>query len=136
MSDMTSPEAVENPFPETSSLLVDMTKHTGMSGSANRVELRRVREPMVGSMEPTNRIAETSFVIGLLEEGCLPTEGAHFTMPYHMMSGNEGYGIGHIVDFGYVDSREPVKNVAVVENDHYFETSEGLWRLRILDKGN
>ena len=136
MSETTSPEIVENPFPETSSLLVDMTKHTRVLGSAHRVELRRVREPAVGPMKPTDRIAETSFVIGLIAEGTAPTEGVPFTMPYHLMSGNGGYGVGHVIDFGYVDSREPIRNVTVVDQDHYFETSEGLWRLRILDKGN
>lgn len=136
MSDVMSTDVVENPFPETSTLFVDMTKHTGMFGSANRVELRRVREPVVGPMKPTDRIAEASFVIGLIEEGFFPKEGSPFTMPYHLMSGNEGYGIGYVIDFGYVDSLEPITNVAVVDQDHYFETSEGLWRLRILDKGN
>lgn len=136
MSDVMTPDTVENPFPETSTLLVDMTKHTGMFGSAKRVELRRVREPVVGPMAPTARIAESSFVIGLVREELLPKEGVPFEMPYHLMSGNTGYGVGYVIDFGYVDSNEPVKNVAVIGQDHYFETSEGLWRLRILDKGN
>jgi hypothetical protein len=137
MTDTPTYPEVESPFPDTNSLLVDMTKHTGMSGAALRVELRRVREPAAGPLKPENRVAESSFVIGLTTEDKLPQEGQPFTMPYHLMSGNEGYGIGHVIDFGYVDSKESVVNVSVVDDtDYHFETSEGLWRLRLLGKGN
>lgn len=123
------PDEVESPFKEKKNLiLIDMTKHTGISGRALRVELRRIRNPATGPVKPEKKIVDHHHVIGLISREALPTEGVNFKMAYHRLSG--------IPDFGNIDSREPVSNVSSTEGCFYFETSEGHWRLKILNIGN
>lgn len=129
---------VESPFSEDlNPALVDMTSHTGMSNTSSatlRVELRRMKEPVEKSAP--YRTPEKSFVIGVIDEDSLPTKDKTFRMPYHILSGNTGFGSGQVVDFGKIDTMVAIENLVIEDNHYYFETKEGLWRLTVLDKGN
>jgi hypothetical protein len=92
MKNQESSLEIESPFSEDASILVDMTKHTGLSevqDSTLRVELRRVKEAVLSEGGPETRAVEDSFVIGVITEESLPAEGQVFRMPYHALSGNK-----------------------------------------------
>jgi hypothetical protein len=57
-------------------------------------------------------------------------------MPYHALSGNKGFGVGTITDFGKIDTILGIDNLTIVDNSYFFETIEGVWKLSILDSGN
>lgn len=123
------PLNVESPFEdERLDVLVDMSKHADIDGVALRVELRRTRDPAVGPVDALLRIVDPNFVVGLISPDALPMEGLHFEMAYHSLSG--------IADFGRIDSHEPISNLVIDTPDYHFETSEGFWRLKILNAGN
>lgn len=127
---------VEEPFSEIEKkteeiedpIFVDMTKHSGITGVALRVELRRIRDPAIGKVLPENKIIDDNFIIGLINPESLPEEGKSFRMSYHILN--------NLLDFGNVDSVEPIKDLVKDEAKFYFSTSEGQWRLMILDIGN
>jgi hypothetical protein len=134
------PLEVESPFDEEpNSTLIDMVKHTGLGdlvGPVLRVELRRVREPVMVDPTPQTMTVEESFVVGLIPESELPQLGQRFKMSYHALSTNSGYGHGPIIDFGQIDTKVPIENLVVADKEYFFETSEGLWRLKVLDTGS
>lgn len=133
------PLDVESPFRDDSSILVDMTKHTGLTEPAQdtvRVELRRVKEQVLQDSGPETRAVEESFVIGVIAKDSLPIEGQVFQMPYHALSGNAGFGVGAITDYGRIDTVAGISGLVVVDGTYFFETAEGTWRLSVLDSGN
>lgn len=129
---------VSNPFLK-SPIVVDMTKHTGLlepGVKINRVELRRVKEAVDINSSFDSRGLDSSFVIGLVAEQNLPKKDEPFRMAYHALSGNEGFGVGAIVDFGFIDTVAPIEQLTIIEDSFYFDTSEGSWRLKKLTLGN
>ena len=129
-------DGVESPFIEDSSLLIDMTKRTGLDsvkGKTVRVELRRVKGQVSDDPNPAIRPVEDSFVVGVISENALPKEGELFIMSYHALSVNAGFGAGMISDFGSINTGVGVTKVSVVDDCHFFETAEGVWRLKILN---
>ncbi len=124
------PDEVEEPFGEEEGIVVDMTGHAEISDEAIRVELRRTRDPTAahGKVPPGKRLVDKSRVVGLINEESLPKEGETFKMPYH--SWND------MTDFGSISSGEPVRELFYEDNCYYFITSEGQWRLKVLDAGN
>jgi hypothetical protein len=129
MTNENPPPEVVSPFEdERGKVLIDMSKHAGIAGKALRVELRRTRDPAMGAVPPGSRIVDPHCVVGLISPKALPAEGEHFLMAYHSLSG--------ITDFGNIDSHEPISNVVIEDSCYYFETSEGSWRLKILNVGN
>lgn len=120
---------VKSPFKdERLNVLIDRSEHANIKGKALRVELRRTRDPAIGTVDPDKRIVDDNFVVGLIEDSELPCEGVNFKMAYHSLSG--------ISDFGIIDSQEPIINLVVDTPNYYFETDEGFWRLKILNIGN
>lgn len=119
----------ENSLPtRKKSLVIDMTEHVKVGDNALRVEFRRTRSPAAGSKEHTKRIVDSNFIVGLIDENDLPKEGKSFKMPYHSFNS--------VSDFGSIDSDEPIRDLVIENNCYYFETSEGQWRLKVLDVGN
>lgn len=133
---------IESPFRLEKSLsaaVIDMTKHTGLlepKEEVLRVELRKVRDAIAYDVPLVDRIVEDSFVIGLIERTSLPKEGHRFSMPYHKLSSGLGYGSSIFIDFGHIDTKTDTYNVLVQENLYFFETNEGVWRLKILHPDN
>ena len=123
-------EELDDPFFEEniSSILVDMSDHFETGGDVVRVELCRTRDPASGPVEPSKKLFGPTYIIGLIDPSDLPQEGKDFRMPY--------YAMNSLADFGSVDSREPIKDLIVEGDSYYFTTSEGQWRLRVLDSGN
>lgn len=119
---------VETPLVEEDSLLVDKTEHSGIVGDVLRVELRRTRDPTTGTTAHTQRIVDRNYIIGLIGPDDLPEEGRAFKMAYHLFNNQ--------ADFGNVDSSELITDVLYEEGCYYFTTSEGDWRLKVLDVGN
>jgi len=129
---------IDNPF-MVSPIVVDMTKHTGFHDNViqlTRVELRRVKEAVDMETPPQDRPVDSSFVIGLICNSRLPQINAPFKMAYHALSNNEGFGVGTVVDFGFIDTVTPIEELVVTEDAYYFDTSEGSWRLKKLTLGN
>jgi hypothetical protein len=109
-------------------IVVDMTSHAEVTADVIRAEFRKVTDPISGPKRPSDRIEFDSFVIGLLDAQGLPEEGQPFRMSYHILN--------NISNFGKIDSNEPITNLVIEGNCYYFSTSEGQWKLKILDVGN
>jgi hypothetical protein len=109
-------------------IFVDMSSHAQINGKALRVELRRVRDPAIGKVAAPKRLVDENCIIGLISPEDLPKEGKEFRMPYHSYN--------NFIDYGSIKSNEPVTDVLENEGNYYFSTSEGDWRLKILDAGN
>lgn len=125
------PRDLESPFDEVeeeSSIVIDMTGHTDIDGDAIRVEFRRTRDPATGPVAPSKKLLDANYLIGLIRREDLPQEGRSFRMPYH--------NFNSLADFGSIDSQSPVFGLVVEENCYYFSTTEGQWRVKILDAGN
>ena len=124
-------ELLESPFDdleEEDSLVIDMTNHADIEGVAIRVELRRTRDPATGAVSPAKKLLDSNYIIGLIRPEDLPREGQHFRMPYH--------NFNSLADYGSVDSQEPISGLTVEDDCYYFSTTEGQWRLKVLDAGN
>jgi len=122
---------IEEPFEEEEkNIVVDMTDHTEITDQALRVEFRRTRNPAAasGKVTPEKRLLDKSKVIGLINKEALPREGETFIMPYHSWN--------NLSDFGSINSVEPVQDLFHEGDCYYFITSEGQWRLKVLDAGN
>lgn len=123
---------VEEPFVEPDgeedSIFIDMTDHASVTGKALRVELRRTRDPATGRPSYKRKLVDPNYIIGLISPEDLPQEGKEFMIPYHSLNG--------LADFGRVNSREPIFNLVEYEDCFFFTTSEGEWRLKIIDEGN
>lgn len=113
---------------DTDDVLIDMTQHTRIDGVPLRVELRKARDPATGPLKPSRRIIDSNYVIGLIGIADLPKEGQEFTISYHSWNG--------LSDFGTLGTREPITQVSKIGDCYHFTTSEGQWRLKILDVGN
>lgn len=115
---------------EADSFVVDMTDTTNIRTGALRVELRRTREPAasIHKVPHSQRLPDENCIIGIIDEEDLPQEGEMFSMPFHMYNSYS--------DFGNVNTKEPVTDLYYEEGCYYFTTSEGQWRLKILDCGN
>lgn len=122
---------VHSPFEddtETLSLFTDQSKHANIKGDAVRVELRKTKNPAVGKITYNNKLVDPNFIVGLLSKDDMPQEGKEFKMSYH--------SINNVNNFGSINSREPVHSVFKLDDYFFFATSEGEWRLEILNVGN
>lgn len=129
---------VESPFNIDQPAYVDMLKHTGLAEYDNdvvRVELRRAKEKVTEDAAPA-RTVEDSYVIGIIKRVALPKPGAVFEMAYHALSSAAGFGSSRVQDYGQVSTISPIDGLVIEGNSYYFKTSEGPWRLMILDIGN
>ena len=129
--DLENYEEISNPFEEEDeTIIVDMTEHANIEDKAVRVELRRTRDPATSTKRAPAllRIIDPSSLVGLLNPHDLPEEGKHFNLPYHSCNS--------LSIFGVLLSQEPIQNLTREEDCFFFETSEGQWRLKILDAGN
>lgn len=122
---------VDNPFfEELPPVMVDMTEHTDIAGHPVRVELRRTRDPATAlkGVSPSKKLIDSSYIIGIIDRDTLPREGEPFKMAYHNWN--------DVTDFGNVHSKEPIRDLVEEDGCYYFTTSEGQWRLKVLDVGN
>jgi len=110
-------------------VVIDISDNITIEGEPIRVELRKMKPPLHkgGALEESN-----SYLVGIIDNKDLPKEGEEFVLSYHYFN--------DLFDLGRVCSQEPIYNVehhaSTAGDCYYFTTSEGNWRVKLLDRGN
>jgi hypothetical protein len=127
--ELTDEKAISSSEGSPAKMFHDMSARYGEDVNVVRVELRRCSPPLSGKNTLDRFIpSKEHSLVGFIPKFGTPKEGEEFTLYYHVHNG--------VPNFGAIATHELVKEVVYGTNCVFFTTSEGTFKLEILDRGN